>query len=251
MEYQVIKGAYLPTFTCKKKRLFIHVLPCQHGCRHCTIRNPRWLVRIRIIHGFRYVMKQFLLESVQTVLLVMVIFMPLQACFINFQVAGSSMQPTLQPNQYVLVNRVIYADMLGSLLRRYGFDSASRDRSHWLFSHEPRRGEIIVFRKPNEHDRSLVKRIIGMPGDTVAFSEGFLFINGKHLEEPYLPKSVLTTHAELNMQPQKIGKDEYFVMGDNRFSSVDSRFLGPIPRDLITGQAFFVYWPFQKFGLIN
>ena len=163
------------------------------------------------------------------------------------------MQPSLQPNQYVLVNKVVYADMLGSLARRYGIDidSGPGDIRHWLFSHEPRRGEIIVFQTPNSPDRFLVKRIVGMPGDTVAFSAGVLFINGHHLEELYLPDSYQTSQPGLDMRPLKVGDHEYFVMGDNRHSSVDSRFLGPIPRKLITGKAFFIYWPFQNFGLIR
>jgi signal peptidase I len=141
-----------------------------------------------------------------------------------FYIPSESMVPTLQKGDRVLVNKLSYK------------------------LHDVHRGDVVVFsRPPNEPDngiKDLIKRVIGLPGETVEVRDCKVLINGQTLTESYVKSWTRTcTYA-----PHQIGADEVFVMGDNRDDSQDSRFFGPIKENLIVGRAFVVVWPLTHLG---
>jgi len=142
-----------------------------------------------------------------------------------FYIPSLSMAPTLQVNDRVLVNKLSY-DL-----------------------HEVNRGDLVVFESPpNEgsETKDLIKRVIGLPGETVESRDGRILINGQVLEEPYLDRGVTTGAFE----PVTIAPDHLWVMGDNRANSRDSRFFGAIPKSLVIGRAFVRVWPITQVGLL-
>lgn len=118
--------------------------------------------------------------------------------------------------------------------------------------HPPQYGDIVVFQPPEElqrrgypKDQAFIKRIIGQPGEVISVESGKVYLNGKPLEEKYIAEL-----AKLPFPPVKIPTDEFFVMGDNRNDSNDSRYWGFLPKENIIGRAVFRFWPFDRFGLI-
>jgi signal peptidase I len=145
-----------------------------------------------------------------------------------FWIPSDSMEPTLHKGDRVLVNKLSY-DL-----------------------HDVHRGDIVVFKRPAKAERGeddiedLIKRVIGLPGDTIQTVDGVIHINGKPLPEPYLPEG--TRSDSPPVQKQVVPKDHYFVMGDNRGNSQDSRFFGPITGKLIVGRAFVRIYPLNDIG---
>ncbi|MEX2080959.1 MAG: signal peptidase I, partial [Dehalococcoidia bacterium] len=111
--------------------------------------------------------------------------------------------------------------------------------------HGPERGDVIVFRDPRNPDEDLIKRVIGLPGETVEIRNGVVYVNSQPLEEPYLERA-----WEGNKEARVIPADEFFVLGDNRSNSLDSRSdqIGLVHKDLIIGKATLAYWPSDKFA---
>ena len=144
--------------------------------------------------------------------------------FQAFYIPSESMEPTLTEGDRVLVNKVSY-DL-----------------------HDVNRGDVIVFERPPNEPPSeiedLIKRVVGLPGDTVEGREGGVFVNGAALPEPYLASGVTTEP----FPPVEVPADAVFVMGDNRGNSRDSRVFGPIDVDLIVGRAFVTVWPLGRLG---
>jgi signal peptidase I len=115
--------------------------------------------------------------------------------------------------------------------------------------HSVHRGDIVVFTTPPKVDKTfkdLVKRVVGLPGDEVSAHGGHIDINGKPLDESYLPAGTTTD----DFGPVKVPSGSYFVMGDNRAHSADSRVFGPIPKRTIVGRAFFRIWPLNRIGFL-
>lgn len=144
-------------------------------------------------------------------------------------VKGNSMQPTLRPKEALFVNALAYK--LG----------------------KPQRHDIVICHYPGRYMRQLpfipqqfVKRVIGLPGETVEIVDGVVHINGEPLDEPYL--DVRHTKFRQNRPPITLGEDEYYVMGDNRDNSNDSRRIGPLRRSMIIGRVQAVLLPFSRFG---
>lgn len=119
--------------------------------------------------------------------------------------------------------------------------------SYW--GNDPVCGDIIIFKYPDDPSTNFVKRVIGMPGDTVEIIDGVTYVNGEELEEPYLNE----TPAKLDFGPYEVPEDSYFVMGDNRNHSNDSRKWKNtyVPRNAILGKAVFCYWPLDHIGVLK
>jgi len=161
-------------------------------------------------------------EIVETVALTVIIFLVIRFAVQSYRVQGPSMQPGLVTNDYVLVNKVAY-----------------------LF-HQPERGDVIVFHYPLDTSEDFIKRVIGLPGDTIVIAAKTVTVDGVTLSEPYISQP-----ANPSGQKWIVPQNDYFVLGDNRPVSDDSRDWGYVPKDDIVGKAVIVYWPFKSWELIN
>lgn len=189
-------------------------------------------------------------EIAETVILALLIFLLVRAVVQNFQVEGSSMNPTFQHQWYVLVNKSLYWEInLDTVSKFVPFVDPGDDPTRYLFR-GPKRGDVIVFRSPTvpegSPERDFIKRIIGLPGETVEVRDCTVFIDGLPLDEPYIKEPPRYTHG-----PETVPPDHYFVFGDNRNNSSDSKNWGPLPKENIIGQAWLIYWPKGAFGLVD
>ncbi len=165
--------------------------------------------------------KRSLVDVVETLILSLVLFLGINAISARIRVESISMIPTLHPGDFVIVNKLSYE------------------------LNEPARGDIVVFRLPRDPSQRYIKRVIGLPGDEIMIRAGDVYLNGEQLVEPYV--SVTTSRGgSWNVPP-----DSYFVMGDNRNNSSDSRVWGFVPSDNIIGKGLLVYWPPQKWGVLD
>jgi signal peptidase I len=159
-------------------------------------------------------------EIVETVLLTAAIFLVVNAATGRFRIEGQSMEPNLHDGEYVLIDKISY------------------------LLHAPERGDVVVFTPPN-NERDYIKRVIGLPGDTVEVRGGQVYVNGAALEEPYL------THFTNSIdQTYQVDEGSYFVLGDNRNNSSDSRSFGAITPKSIVGRAWLVYWPPSDWSVV-
>jgi signal peptidase I len=140
------------------------------------------------------------------------------------KVEGTSMAPLLSNEERIFINKFIYR-----------FEPIER-------------GDVVVFWYPLDRSKSFIKRVIGLPGETVEIRQGRVFVNGKALEEPYVPPQFADTST---FGPIRVPVDEYFVLGDHRASSNDSRVFGSVPNRFIYGKAVFAYWPMDRFGVLT
>ena len=171
-------------------------------------------------------MRPLFRDLIESLLLALAVYLILQVSVQPYRVEGSSMVPTLAAGDYLLVNKMIY----------WQFESPFDDDGY-LF-HPPQRGEVVIFRYPLNPERNFVKRVIGVPGDTVEIVDGTVYVNGQALHEPYVTFSDLGS-----MSPTVIPMDGYFVLGDNRAASNDSRSWGVVPGENVIGRAWAAYWP--------
>jgi signal peptidase I len=142
------------------------------------------------------------------------------------KVEGTSMMPSLTDQERIFINKFVY---------RFGFSDIAR-------------GDTVVFWYPNDRSKSYIKRVIGVPGDLVELDRGQVILNGQRLEEPYVPPEY---RDQRSLSPRRVPPDHYFVMGDHRSSSNDSRDWGFLPGTYIYGKAVFVYWPIEKMGVLR
>ncbi len=188
-------------------------------------------------------MRSALREAIEAVALAGFIYLLLQSTVVNFQVQGSSMRPGLENTDRVLVNKVVYSSVNMERVSRF-LPWVDRE-DPWFPFHPPQRGDVIVFRFPLDPSENFVKRVIGMPGDTVETRDGVVHVNGVPLDEPYVDN----IQRERTV-PVTVGDHEYFVLGDNRPQSDDSRNWGMVPEENIIGRAWLSYWPPGHFGLL-
>lgn len=181
-------------------------------------------------------------ELVETLLLALLIFIAVRSVVLNYRVDGLSMMPTLHDREMLIVNRREYSHIdLAALVNWVPGVSISGEHE-WYPFRPPKRGDIIVFTPPMGGPEPYIKRIIGLPGDTVAIHDGSVYINGKRLNEPYLRSDTLW-QGSVARTPIKVPEDSVFVMGDNRDNSSDSRVFGPVAISSIIGKAWLAYWP--------
>jgi signal peptidase I len=140
------------------------------------------------------------------------------------KVEGTSMAPLLSDQERIFINKFVY---------HVGVVS---------------RGDVVVFWYPLDRNKSFIKRVIGLPGDLVEIRQGRVFVNGEPLDEPYVPAEYMDFS---DYAPLRVRLGEYFVMGDHRISSNDSRMFGAVPASYIYGKAVFAYWPMTQFGAIS
>jgi signal peptidase I len=183
--------------------------------------SPRAVARPTLRH------QGFLREILETLVLIAAIYALVNLATVRFFIDGPSMQPNFYAGQFLVVSRIHY------LLR------------------DPQRGEIVVFNAPGNgpDDPPLIKRLIGMPGDTVEIRDTKVYVNGVERQEPYIKEACLETRCR-NEQWQ-LGPNEYFFMGDNRNNSRDSRAFGPVTRERIVGEAMLRYWPPPDWGIVE
>jgi signal peptidase I len=199
----------------------------------------RWLVTVR--------------EIAETLLLAALIFLAVRASFQNFKVEGHSMDPSLADGQYLIVNKLTYAQVDLGVFDFLPFFDAGDDPVHYLWG-APDRGDVIVFRAPLSPERDFIKRIIGVPGDSVEIHEssGEVRVNDQLLSEPYIQgvtgcsSPVCTWTVPEAGTPESVnqcGSDHcYFVLGDNRQNSSDSRQGWLVPKENVVGKALITYW---------
>jgi signal peptidase I len=164
--------------------------------------------------------RSLLRETLETVLLTLIIFLVLNTATGRFQVRGSSMEPTLHDGQYLVIGKLVY----------------------WV--HPPERGDVIVFEPPTNPSDDYIKRIVGLPGEQIEIRGGAVWVDGVVLEEPY-------TNPGSYSGAWNLGDGEYFVLGDNRNNSSDSHNWGVLPEENVVGKAWLCYWPPEKWGLVT
>jgi signal peptidase I len=161
--------------------------------------------------------RDVLISVAVSVLIIMFLYQPVR-------VEGTSMLPRLEDRDRLFINKFVY---------------------HFEAIH---RGDVVVFHYPRDPEKSYIKRVIAVPGDRLRIDHGRVYLNGKLLREPYVPDQYRDTRS---MPDMVIPEDEFFMMGDHRSISSDSREFGPVDRDLIYGKAVFVYWPTRDAGVVN
>ena len=163
--------------------------------------------------------RDLLINVVIAVVVILFLYQPVK-------VEGTSMMPTLIDQERIFINKFVY---------RFGLADIGR-------------GDTVVFWFPRDPTKSYIKRVIGVPGDTVRVQDGAVIVNGRALTEPYVPDEY---RDHVSMPPTPVPPDEFFVLGDHRSSSNDSRTWGMVPRRYIYGKAVFVYWPIERLGLLR
>jgi signal peptidase I len=180
-------------------------------------------------------MRTALRDTGETIITAVVIFLVLQGTTQNFLIEGSSMVPTLVDEERMLVNRFVY---IQSPISLFGND-------RYLFG-GPRRGDIVVFHPPTGSETDFVKRIIGVPGDWIDLDGESVYVNG--VKTTYVDGSTARRHEDY---PVQVPEGEYFVLGDNRRVSIDSRNWGFVQADELVGRTWIVWWPFTEFQLYS
>lgn len=165
--------------------------------------------------------KRFAFDILETVILAVVLYFGINAVSARVRVDGLSMNPTLQDGEYILVSKLSYK------------------------TGAPSRGDIIVFSFPIDQGQHLIKRVIGLPGETISIRNNEVLVNGVKLEEPYIAQPPVYSGE------WTVGEGQLFVLGDNRNDSKDSHQWGLLPSENVIGKALLIYWPPPEWKLIN
>lgn len=172
----------------------------------------------------------FFLDILEVIVFAVAIFLFVYLLILRpHKIKGASMEPNFPDKEYLLTEKVTY------------------------YLNEPKRGDVIVFKPPISEEDEFIKRIIGLPGESVSIESGKVSINGRVLDEPYINSNVLTSGGNFLPDGERIvvPEGEYFVVGDNRGHSSDSRTWGTVAKRRISGRAWLVYWPPQNFGFVE
>ena len=180
-----------------------------------------------------------IVDLAKTAIQALLLFIILSALIGRFEIHQISMEPNFHEGQRVLVSKL--DSIWSSLFVRTAHAADSRRNSPFALQH----GQVVVFFKtPSRSEDALIKRVIGLPGDTVELRNGTVLINGVLLDEPYVNGA--QTFCGNYCEPFTLGPDEYFLMGDNRANSLDSRSFGPIPAGQLVGRVVLRYWPLEQ-----
>jgi signal peptidase I len=169
------------------------------------------------LHMLRSWMRDLFFSISISLFIILFVYQPVK-------VEGGSMEPGLEDQERIFINKLAYR--LENI----------------------QRGDIIVFRYPRDPRKSFIKRVVGLPGDRVRVSDGQVYLNGRRTVEPYVPENYLDSRS---FPEVKVPADSFYVLGDHRSMSNDSRDFGPVPRSYIYGKAVFGYWPMDKLGLLH
>ena len=172
----------------------------------------------------------FFLEIIEIVVFAVSIFLFLYLLVLQpHKIKGSSMEPNFHDGEYLLTDKISY---------RFN---------------QPKRGDVVVFKAPPDYKEEFIKRIVGLPGETISIHENHVYINGKIFEESYLPSDAITQNGSFLKEGQEVTvpKNSYFVLGDNRSHSLDSRRFGFVNQDKIAGKTWFIYWPPAEVGIVK
>lgn len=162
-------------------------------------------------------LRDIVISAVVSILIIMFLYQPVR-------VEGTSMLPRLEDHDRLFINKFVYR--ISAI----------------------HRGDVVVFHYPRDPEKSYIKRVIALPGDRLSIDRGQVFLNGKRQSEPYVPDQY---RDQRSLAETVIPEDTYFMMGDHRSISSDSREFGPVDRDLIYGKAVFVYWPTRDAGVVE
>ena len=181
-----------------------------------------------------FALGNFLLEFIQSIVLALSVFVVLYLFVAQpNEVLGNSMYPNFEDKQYLLTEKLSY---------QFG---------------DPKRGDVVIFKAPpsepcSANECEYIKRVIGLPGDRVMLEEGDVYVNGKMLDQSFLPEMLYTSPGEYLQEGIEVvvPEGQYLCFGDNRPNSRDGREFGPVGRDTIIGKAFLIYWPVSKFSLV-
>jgi len=171
---------------------------------------------------------EFFWEMVRVAIISLVIILPVRYFLIQpFYVKGASMEPNFYDHEYLIIDEISY---------RFN---------------EPQRGDIVVFKYPKDPKQYFIKRVIGLPGEKIKIDNSSIFINGTRLNEVYLPDTMETVLPLRGYGDVTLAGDEYFLLGDNRSQSLDSRIFGPVKREFIIGRTWIRGWPFNRVTIFN
>lgn len=168
-------------------------------------------------NGLGLWLRDIVISAAVSILIITFLYQPVR-------VEGTSMLPRLEDHDRLFINKFVY---------------------HIAAIH---RGDVVVFHYPRDPEKSYIKRVIALPGDRISIDRGRVYLNGKPLPEPYVPEAYRDTRS---LAEVVVPEETYFMMGDHRSISSDSREFGPVDRDLIYGKAVFVYWPTKDAGVVE
>jgi signal peptidase I len=192
--------------------------------------------------------KSILREYIEAFLVAVLLAVVLRCFLIQaYKIPSGSMENTLLIGDHIIVNKMIYGLRMPDSVFGWTPFADEIPYGKYLFDFEQvHRGDVVVFVYPEDPTKDFIKRVVGIPGDTVAIRQGMLYLNGSEVDAPYtrfeVPPSDRSTSPRDSLEPLKLQPGQYFMMGDNRDRSYDSRFWGPATRDAIEGRAMFIYW---------
>jgi len=195
--------------------------PATDAASGTPIANPATAIAARADSskggGFGLWVRDIVISAAVSILIITFLYQPVR-------VEGTSMLPRLEDHDRLFINKFVYR--ISSI----------------------HRGDVVVFHYPRDPEKSYIKRVIALPGDRISIERGRVYLNGRLLHEPYVPDEFRDARS---MVETVVPDDAYFMMGDHRSISSDSREFGPVDRDLIYGKAVFVYWPTRDAGVVE
>ena len=186
--------------------------------------------------------KSVIRDWVESIVIALILALIIRAFIVQaFKIPTGSMRMTLREGDLILVNKFIYGAKVP--FTKYYLPALQA----------PKRGDVIVFIYPEDRKKNFIKRLVGLPGETIEIKGGSIYVNDKPVAEPIFNQIYYYNRGEFGLPGQRIvvPADSYFVLGDNSISSKDSRYWGFVPKDDLLGQAMIVYWPIQRIKVIR